>query len=522
MPAKGRDAMPHQKTAATISLRSPDVLHQVIRRINDAVLTAATRKGYFKALSNELRRLFPHDRLAINLYDSDIEILTYFTTAEGVVVGAQSSVRQASPQTVAGLAITSRAPVVIRDLASQFPNDIENPLAEAGLNVTIAFPLIVRDRVLGTLHCSFHQEPPNLMEIVEFLAGLTPFVSSGVDGILARERIAVLESGPLGGPPPPLDMAEGPVFESAAMKAIMQQIRRVAPLEAPILLQGETGTGKTMIARYIHDRSRRAKYNFVKVNCPALVTTLFESELFGHAKGAFTGATNQRLGRIEMANKGTLFLDEIGELHLDLQSKLLQVLEENSFERVGESFSLKADVRLIAATNIDIDKSLREGLLRADFYYRLATMIITIPPLRERREDIPVLVKRISGILSSQMRVPDITLTMGIMTLLQEHGWPGNIRELRNIVSRMLIANVQRPLTLRDVRDLIGETAVQPPRPEGFLNLRQMEKRHIEEALALAKGRISGPDSAAGLLGIPRTTLQYRMRKLGIHPNQEN
>ncbi|WP_300156472.1 sigma-54-dependent Fis family transcriptional regulator [Solidesulfovibrio sp.] len=499
-----------------INLRSLEVQQQVIRRLNDAVLGAVSRKGYFKVLSHELRRLFPHDRLAINLYDSDVEILTYFTTADGVVVGAQSSVRQASPQTVAGLAITSREPVVIRDLARQFKCQEDNPLAEAGLQASIAFPLIVRDAVLGTLHCSFRQEPPNLMDIVDFIATLTPFVSSGVDAILTRERLSMLGAGPQAVPPPP-DLIEGPVFESAAMKAIMQQIRRVAPLEIPILIQGETGTGKTMIARYIHEQSRRAKFNFVKVNCPALVTTLFESELFGHAKGAFTGATSLRQGRIEMANKGTLFLDEIGELHLDLQSKLLQVLEENSFERVGESIPFKADIRLVAATNIDLVKSLREGRLRSDLYYRLATMIITIPPLRERREDIPVLVKRISGILSASMRVPDISLTMGIMRQLQEYNWPGNIRELRNLVSRMLIANAHRPLTLRDVQELLGGAplALQES-PASFPTLRQMEKRHIEKALSLAKGRVSGPESAAGLLGIPRTTLQYRMRKLGI------
>lgn len=498
-----------------ITLRSLEIQQQVIRRLNDAVVSSVSRKGYFKVLSHELRRLFPYDRLAINLYDSDIEILTYFTTADGVVVGAQSSVRQASQQTVAGLAITSREPVVIRDLARQFKCQEGNPLAEAGLQASIAFPLIVRDAVLGTLHCSFRQEPPNLMDIVDFIATLTPFVSSGVDSILTRERLSLLGAGPQAEPPP--DLIEGPVFESAAMKAIMQQIRWVAPLEIPILIQGETGTGKTMIARYIHEQSRRAKFNFVKVNCPALVTTLFESELFGHARGAFTGATSLRQGRIEMANKGTLFLDEIGELHLDLQSKFLQVLEENSFERVGESIPIKADIRLIAATNIDLVKSLQDGRLRSDLYYRLATMIITIPPLRERRDDIPVLVKRISGILSASMRVPDISLTMGTMRQLQEYSWPGNIRELRNIVSRMLIANAHRPLSLRDVQELIGGA---PPALQesltSFPTLRQMEKRHIEKALALAKGRVSGPDSAAGLLGIPRTTLQYRMRKLGI------
>ncbi|WP_428561601.1 MAG: sigma 54-interacting transcriptional regulator [Solidesulfovibrio sp. DCME] len=516
--------MPQTKSAMAVDLRNVDVLHQVIRRLNDAVLTSVSRKGYFKVLSNELRRIFAYDRLAINLYDSDIQILSYFTSAEGVVVGAQSSVRNASSRTVAGLVITSREPVVIRDLANQFKDELDNPLAEAGLNVTIAFPLLVRDNVLGTLHCSFRQEPARLMDIVDFIAALTPFVSSGVDAILSRERVAVLESGPLAGAPsPPPDTVEGPVFESLAMKAIMQQIRRVAPLEVPILIQGETGTGKTMIARYIHDRSRRAKHNFVKVNCPALVTTLFESELFGHGKGAFTGATSQRVGRIEMASRGTLFLDEIGELHLDLQSKLLQVLEENSFERVGESFSLKADIRLIAATNIDIRKSLLDGRLRTDLYYRLATMIITIPPLRERREDIPVLAKRISGILSAQMRVPDITFSMAIMSLLQEYAWPGNIRELRNTISRLLIANVHRPLTPGDVRGLLGEVRVRPnEEPGGFATLRQMEKRHIQEALSLAKGRVSGPDSAAGLLGIPRTTLQYRMRKLGIQPGRDD
>jgi transcriptional regulator with GAF, ATPase, and Fis domain len=300
-----------------------------------------------------------------------------------------------------------------------------------------------------------------------------------------------------------------------------------------VLLLGETGTGKSMFARYIHMRSQRRHGHFVRVNCPSLTSSLFESEMFGHSKGAFTGATTGRVGRIGLADKGTLFLDEIAELSPDMQSKLLHVLENNSFERVGESSSRTVDIRVVSATNVDIRHALSEKMLRRDLFHRLAAYPVYLPPLREHKDDIPALAVRLAARTSARMGVPDLGLTREMLSPLLEYDWPGNVRELGNVIDRLLIhhagAGIPTPAAVRDC--LYAEAAftcaehIAPPPaagPEGagrehpLLPLAQVERDHMLDALRRTGGVVAGARGAAALLGLPRSTFVHRMKKLGI------
>lgn len=228
------------------------------------------------------------------------------------------------------------------------------------------------------------------------------------------------------------------LLETRDMSGVMSVARKAAQLQIPVLITGETGTGKSMLARWLHRRSPRRSANFVKVNCPSLAPTLFESEMFGYAKGAFTGAHAKRVGRIEMAQNGTLFLDEIGELSPDMQSKLLQVMEENSFERVGEAVPVDVDMRVISATNINLPEALARGRLRRDLFYRLAAVVLHMPPLRQRKNDIPLLVTHFTTQFSRQCELRPPRLSKAVLRELYCHDWPGNIRELRNVITRIL------------------------------------------------------------------------------------
>lgn len=284
------------------------------------------------------------------------------------------------------------------------------------------------------------------------------------------------------------------------------------------------------------------------MNCPSLAPTLFESEMFGYAKGAFTGAHAKRVGRIEMAQNGTLFLDEIGELSPDMQSKLLQVMEENSFERVGEAVPVDVDMRVISATNINLPEALARGRLRRDLFYRLAAVVLHMPPLRQRKNDIPLLVTHFTTQFSRQCELRPPRLSKAVLRELYCHDWPGNIRELRNVITRILLHSLDAPVTADFVREALhewdwahadnkpegasagarsGETSGENLRPENpahgeapitLASLEENERRHIQQALRLTGGRLSGPRGAAALLGIPRSTLQHRLRKLGLRP----
>jgi formate hydrogenlyase transcriptional activator len=301
------------------------------------------------------------------------------------------------------------------------------------------------------------------------------------------------------------------VGDSPALRAALARLQEVASSDTTVLLLGETGTGKELFARALHAGSPRRQFPLVSVNCAALPPTLIESELFGHERGAFTGATTQRQGRFELAHRGTLFLDEIGDLPLDLQSKLLRVLQEGEFERLGASRTRKVDVRIVAATHRDLDEEVAEGTFREDLYYRLNVFPIRLPRLRERRSDIPALVwylihKRQVDMHRWIKRVPD-----DVMERLQQHSWPGNIRELENVIERALIHSTGDTLVLLD-EDI--ETPADAA-PEDA-TLEAVERTHIEEILRECGGRINGRGNAAERLGMHPNTLRFRMKRLGI------
>ena len=309
------------------------------------------------------------------------------------------------------------------------------------------------------------------------------------------------------------------VGNSAALQRVLGMVRLVAPTNATVLICGETGTGKELIAEAIHKFSDRATGPFVKVNCAAIPTGLLESELFGHERGAFTGAIARRVGRVELASRGTLFLDEIGEMPLELQPKLLRVLQEREFERLGDSRTLKSNARLIAATNRDLGTLVSEQKFRSDLYYRLNVFPIRASALRERPEDIPTLVRHFVQQFSRGMNKSIETIPSEIMTALVRYPWPGNVRELQNLIERAVIVSTGSVLNLSMEEPQLSANGL-PVSSHGNGNLRatleEAERQEIVAALEKTIGKIAGPNGAAALLGLRRSTLHSRMQKLGI------
>ncbi|MGR9085666.1 MAG: sigma-54 interaction domain-containing protein, partial [Gammaproteobacteria bacterium] len=301
------------------------------------------------------------------------------------------------------------------------------------------------------------------------------------------------------------------IGQSKSIQHLFHLIHQVAPTRACVLIQGETGTGKDLIARAIHRLSSRKLQSFVKLNCAALPTGLLEAELFGHEKGAFTGAVGQRIGRFELANQGTIFLDEIGEIPLELQSKLLRVLQEQEFERLGSPRTVRVDVRLIAATNRNLAKMVEEGQFRSDLFYRLNVFPISVPPLRERVEDIPLLVWHYTRKHAQEYNKRITHITHEAMNALCRYHWPGNVREMANLIERGVILSQGSTLEL----PLIEQKPASET-PSGDLSLRDFEREHILRALNDSGWIIAGPSGAAAKLGMKRTSLQYKMQKLGI------
>jgi formate hydrogenlyase transcriptional activator len=309
----------------------------------------------------------------------------------------------------------------------------------------------------------------------------------------------------------------GIVGQSAALREVLQQVEMVAATDATVLLLGETGTGKELIARAIHEHSGRKKRTLVKVNCAAIPGGLLESELFGHERGAYTGALTQKIGRVELADQGTLFLDEIGDIPLELQAKLLRVLQEREFERLGSTVTKKVNVRVIAATHRYLEEMILEKQFRSDLYYRINVFPIYIPPLRERPEDIPLLVNHFVQEFAGRMGKTVDGISAKTMDGLTRHPWPGNIRELQNVIERSVVLHQKGNLAIKPGGLSQGSMQSVAMTSQSFRRSAAEERRIIDEALAEAEGRISGPAGAAAMLGIPASTLESKIKAMNIN-----
>jgi len=406
-------------------------------------------------------------------------------------------------------------------------SDFDQALVNGGLKAGGIVPLIAHDRKLGVLGVGRLRDVPFTSEEQDLLCHTANQIAIAVENALAYREIETLKN----------KLASEKVYleeeikynfaeivgQSAALKKVLQQVETVAPTDSAVLLCGETGTGKELIARAIHDLSGRRERTLVKLNCAAIPTGLLESELFGHEKGAFTGAIVQRVGRFELANKGTLLLDEIGEIPLDLQPKLLRVLQEHEFERLGSSKTIKTDARLIAATNCDLLQMVAEKRFRSDLFYRLNVFPITIPPLRERVEDIALLTGYFAKKHSLRMNKRIDSISKETIDVLCSYHWPGNVRELENFIERAVIltsgSELQAPLNELRSTPGNGSEALQPgppTAPKKPSSLEDIERAHIEDVLRQTKGVIGGKGGAAEILGLPISTLRNRMKKLGL------
>jgi formate hydrogenlyase transcriptional activator len=390
-------------------------------------------------------------------------------------------------------------------------------MAREGLESLCSIPLISHGSTLGTLNLGSRRRSFFTPADLQFFTQAAGQVAIAVENALAYQRIEELnarlaeEKVYLEDEIRTVNRFEEIIGQSRALKAILKQVETVAPTDSTVLIHGETGTGKELVARAIHDLSQRRQGTFVKLNCAAIPMGLLESEMFGHEKGAFTGAIAQRIGRFELAHKGSMFLDEVGEIPLELQTKLLRVLQEREFERLGSSRTIRTDARLIAATNRDLTAMVEAREFRADLYYRLNVFPITIPPLRDRRDDIPMLVRYFVQQYSRRMSKRILTIPSDTMLALARYHWPGNIRELQNFVERAVIVT-SGPALQAPVRELkrSGTSGGE------VQTLAAAEREAILRALRESGGRVGGANGAAAKLGMKRTTLQARMRKLGI------
>jgi formate hydrogenlyase transcriptional activator len=437
------------------------------------------------------------------------------------------------PHCPAGHTLKNREPKILseRDLREMCgESDMAKRLLEKGVRSFCTVPLLSHDRLLGSLNAGRFADAAFTTEEVELLQQVAQQVAIAVENSVAYRKIAELKE-QLSKEKLYLEEEirtnynfEEIVGESVRLKQALQKVEIVAPTDSTVLIQGETGTGKELIARAIHNLSGRRERTFVKLNCAAIPTGLLESELFGHERGAFTGAIAQKVGRFELANGGTLFLDEVGDIPLELQSKFLRVLQEQEFERLGATRTTRVDVRLVAATNRDLTAMVADKQFRSDLYYRLNVFPIVSPPLRDRREDVPRLVRHFTQKFARRMNKHIETVPTETMAALARYHWPGNIRELENFIERAVIlsrgSNLEAPL------GELERIAVEAP-PDALVagsstTLEDAERDHIRRALEQSNWMVGGPAGAAAKLGMKRTTLQSKMAKLGITRTTNN
>jgi formate hydrogenlyase transcriptional activator len=511
---------------------------QLLLEVTNQVVSNLQLRDLLGAISSSVRRVMQCDLVSVCFPDSEMKRLQTFVIdfpdSKGFIREELISIEGS----LGGFVFRTGKPWA-GNASDLLQSGLKNePAIAEGLKTGCVLPLISRNRVLGVLALGRREDNPFSQVDIGFLAQVASQVAIAVENAsayrqieearaelekafdeikllkdrLQDENVALREQ---------IDQAlmfEEIVGVSPALRAVLSRVSKVAPTDSTILLTGETGTGKELIARAIHKRSRRSSRAFVSANCAAIPASLIASELFGHEKGAFTGATQRRLGRFELAEEGTIFLDEVGELPAETQITLLHVLQEREFERVGGNLSIRANARVIAATNRDLEAAIVEGTFRSDLFYRLNVFPIEIPPLRERREDIPLLVEYFIDRYARKAGKNFQAVSKKSLDLLQSYPWPGNIRELQNVIERSVVVCETENFSV-DESWLSRKPLANPPKSQLELSekLAAQEKEMIEAALRESGGRVSGPSGAAAKLGLHRSTLESKIMSLRIN-----
>jgi formate hydrogenlyase transcriptional activator len=535
---------------AQARLESQNDRLQLLLNLTNRITSNLKLRDLLHAIAPNIREVMQCDAVAVSLADLESRKSRLFALD---FPHGKGFLREEEIITITGAAkrvLETLKPTVIRRLdLADIPPEIRDRVVAEGLMSACLIPLVNRDRALGVLTIARTTEASFTPEDVEFLTQAAGQIAIAIENALTFQEVSELKD----------KLAQEKLYleeeirsemgfeqivgNSAALKHVLELVNTVAPSDSTVLLLGETGTGKELIARAIHDHSRRQGRTFVKMNCAAIPTGLLESELFGHEKGAFTGAISQKAGRLELADQGTLFLDEVGDIPIEIQPKLLRALQEREFERLGSTHTRKVNVRLVAATNRDLERMIASKEFRADLYYRLNVFPIRIPPLRERREDIPGLISYFVQKFSKQMQKSIESIPTAVMKEMTAWDWPGNIRELENFIERAVILtrgkSLEAPLSeLRklhvdeptqvhqsteqeDIARIVKETITALNTNKSMGDERARKQRdEIVRALTESKGRVGGADGAAARMGINRTTLLSRMKKLGINPQQ--
>jgi formate hydrogenlyase transcriptional activator len=491
------------------------------RTLLDVSETIATHRDLGKVCF-DLARLLPHvvsvNFVALALHNPVRNTMTLHSIHANIPIQSPDDVYELPlDETPAGYIWQTQEPLFVGDVAAEhrWPAIVAK-MQEDGLHSLYGFPLTVAGRRLGAIGFCSVQKAAYHERDVDFLRLVARQVAVAVDNAVAYEEIARLQD-KLKKEKLYLEEEiktdyEDIVGESQALKRVLKDLETVAGTDSTVLILGETGSGKELIARAVHQLSGRRERTLVKLNCAAIPTGLLESELFGHERGAFTGAIATKIGRFELADQGTLFLDEVGEIPLELQVKLLRVLQEQEFERLGSTKTLRVNIRLIAATNRELERMVEAGMFRSDLYYRLKVFPIRVPALRERPEDIPLLVRHFVQKFAQRMKKRIETVPSESMAALRQYPWPGNVRELENFIERAVILSQTTDLA-------VPVSELSRPAMAGdhtAITLEDAERQHILQALSDARWVIGGRAGAAARLGMRRTTLHSKMQKLGI------
>jgi formate hydrogenlyase transcriptional activator len=514
---------------------------QVLLDINNLLVSTRDITAVFKGIVSSLKPVIQHDYTSLALLDRNSGLLKIHVLDLPVQKSeVKTEFTVSLEDSPAGQAITRGDVLVARGAEiDNFHPDVTRYLREQGVQVLCCVPLTTHDRTFGTINFASRNQQNFTTPDVDLLRQVASQVAIALENALAFKEIDALKD----------KLAVEKLYleeeirteisfdeiigESPALRRALAQVELAAPASTTVLIFGETGTGKEIIARAIHNLSPRRERTFVKVNCAAIPAGLLESELFGHERGAFTGALTQKVGRFEFADRGTLFLDEVGDLPLELQPKLLRVLQEQEFERLGGNRTIRVDVRLVAATNTDLTQLVAEKKFRSDLYYRLNVFPIQIPSLRERPEDVPLLVRYFVQKFSRRQNKTVEYVPAPVMEAMVNYSWPGNVRELENLIERAVLLSPGKELRvpLAEFKEnalsasfaagpidlpRLEDPAPPPTAPPWPSTLDDAQRRHIIQVLKQTQWRIAGPRGAAAILGLKRTTLQARMRKLGI------